>query len=69
MTSHRAIKRKKQQGPAIARYPYLAGNVEDEYEIDGVVKRKVVTFGVDVASQADWLNEAMTGRAGLPGFR
>jgi len=68
MTSYRVIRRKKKEEPAMARY-YMCGeiNADDEHETIRVPHREIVTFGVDIARLADWLDEDLTGQKRLPG--
>jgi len=66
VTSYRSIKRKKQQVPALGRFTLGKTDLDDEYETTQVQERRIVTFGVDIAKLADWLDEEMTGQEKLP---
>lgn len=69
-TSYRSVRRKKAQDStrefAMYRMMSLATDAE-EYETVKVPQRKIVTWGVDIAGLADWLEEDATGQKRLPG--
>lgn len=70
VTSYRSIKRKLKKPPefAMQRMVFLCtGLDDDDYETIQVPERKEVTFGVDIARLADWLEEEATGQRRLPG--
>lgn len=68
VTSYRSIRRKKKEDLTMKRYIYLATDVADDYETIRVPHRQIVTFGVDIAKLADWLDEDLTGQRRLPGI-
>lgn len=67
VTSYRSIKRKKKEDLSMARCMHLMTGFDDGYETIQVPEQKQVTFGVDIAKLADWLEEDMTGQKRLPG--
>ncbi len=72
VTSYRAIRRKKAQAPSDKHYLAdfaMARTIHDDgYETVQVPKQELVTFGVDIAKLADWLDEDTTGQKKLPGI-
>ena len=67
VTSYRSIKRKKQEDLSMARCMHLMTGLDDGYETIRVPEQKQVTFGIDIAKLADWLEEDATGQKRLPG--
>lgn len=71
ITSYRSIRRKKvqQQDDGFGRYSMsLSCGFDDGYETVQEPFREEVTFGVDLARLADWLEEEFTGQKRLPGL-
>lgn len=66
VTSYRSIKRKKKEDLSMARM-YLMSSFDGGYETVQVQEQKQVTFGIDIAKLADWLEEDATGQKRLPG--
>lgn len=56
VTSYRSIRRKKASDPSIHRFMSFMTE-DDEYETVKVLERRLVTWGVDIAKLADWLEE------------
>lgn len=52
--------------PHASNKEYLRG-FEDEYETVKVPVREAVTYGVDLAKLAEWLEEEFSGRDVTPG--
>jgi transposase len=66
VTSYRSIRRKKTEDPAMRDFMCLATGADD-YETIPVPEPIQVTYGVDIARLADWLDEDSTGQKRLPG--
>ncbi|AKU11279.1 transposase, IS204/IS1001/IS1096/IS1165 family protein [Azoarcus sp. CIB] len=65
VTSYRSVRRKKNepQGPALAEFMLAKScDMDDGYETVKVPERRQVTWGVDIAKLADWLEEDLTGQ-------
>lgn len=56
VTSYRSIKRKKASDPSMRHFIAFATGADD-YEMVQVPERRLVTWGVDIAKLADWLEE------------
>lgn len=56
VTSYRSIRRKKASDPSMHRFMSFMTE-DDEYETVKVPERRLVTWGVDIAKLADWLEE------------
>lgn len=66
VASYRSIRRKKTEDPAMRDFMCLATGADD-YETIPVPEPRLVTYGVDIARLADWLDEDSTGQKRLPG--
>lgn len=68
VTGYRSIRRKKPQPQALADFALARTYVmhePDQYEVARVPERRQVTWGVDLAKLADWLEEEQTGQRRL----
>ena len=68
VTSYRTVKKlKKQREPeGMQRSMLMTGSMDTDYESVQVPEHKKVTYGVDIAKLADWLEEDATGQRRLP---
>jgi transposase len=65
VTSYRTIKKLKRQSDMGMQRFCLATGFDDGYETIQVPEQKQVTYGVDIARLADWLEEEATGQQRL----
>ena len=68
VTSYRSIRRKKQEFPGMRCLMTLPNGLNEDYETIKVPTREVVTWGVDIAQLADWMDEQRTGQRRLAGL-
>jgi transposase len=68
VTSYRSIKRKKRENSNFPQLMTYSIDCDDGYETVKVASRQTVTWGVDIARLADWLDEQETGQQRLAGI-